>query len=76
MLLSGMSVCQPYYLYMYIGGLLVQFACAARVGILKVPIEDVLANVGDYLQQRPVTWVVSENAPMINHSCDPNCIVL
>lgn len=75
MLLSrGLTQSKCYYFYMYTGGLLVRFTCAARFGSIKVPLDNVLADVGDY--RSLAALAVSENASMINHCCEPNCIVM
>lgn len=74
MLGKGKPPYRPYYMYMYTGGLLVRYTCASRVSTLLVQIERFLGDVGDPPESGAL--FVCRNASLINHSCEPNCVVL
>lgn len=65
---------KPYYTYMYVGGLLVRFNCIARSSSLQIPVRDFFGEVGSDVDF--AATVMCTTASMINHSCEPNCIVL
>lgn len=61
-------------MYMYAGGLLVRFTCAAQVSALRIPMENPLIDIGEPADYGAL--FVSKNVNMINHSCEPNCVLL